>query len=67
VFNRLVAKAANLRFLWSGVTEKPQPKAARDFFAAFFEFFLLCGFRSYHTKNEQRACGLCGRRFACHT
>ena len=32
----LVAKAANLRFLWSGVTEKPQPKAARHFFAAFF-------------------------------
>jgi hypothetical protein len=28
----LVAKAANLRFLWSGVTEKPQPKAARHFF-----------------------------------
>jgi len=32
---RLVAKAANLHFLWSGVTEKPQPKAARHFFAAF--------------------------------
>ena len=35
--NRLVAKAAKLIFLWSGVTEKPQPKAASHFFAAFLE------------------------------
>jgi len=27
---------AFLRLLWSGVTEKPQPKAGRHFFAAFF-------------------------------
>jgi hypothetical protein len=32
----VAAKAATLRFLWSGVTEKPQLKAASLFFAAFF-------------------------------
>ena len=32
----MAAKAATLRFLWSGVTEKPQLKAASLFFAAFF-------------------------------
>ena len=47
--NRLVAKGANLRFLWSGVTEKAQPKGARLFFAPFFakkaqEFFAFAPF-----------------------
>ena len=34
--SRLVAKGAKSSFLWSGVTEKAQPKGARHFFAPFF-------------------------------
>ena len=33
--SRLVAKGAKSSFLWSGVTEKAQPKGARHFFAPF--------------------------------
>jgi len=40
--------------LWSGVTEKPQPKAARHFFAAFLENKPqgFCAFASPYNKTS---------------